>query len=107
MDINNFIIEYWKNIESQNEMELKDYFHEDAFICWHNTNEQFNVSEFLQANCQMQKISRSQRSGINIFSSADLRLKFLVFFLIFHLTTAGFESFQSLSFRWYQLNAHL
>lgn len=46
MDINNFIIEYWKNIASQNEMELKKFFHEDACIRWHNTNEQFNVSEF-------------------------------------------------------------
>ena len=52
MDINNFIIEYWKNIASQNEMELKHYFHEDACIRWHNTNEQFNVSEFLRANCE-------------------------------------------------------
>jgi len=32
-------------------MELKNYFHEDACIRWHNTNEQFNVSEFLRANC--------------------------------------------------------
>lgn len=52
MDINNFIIEYWKNIASQNEMELKKFFHEDACIRWHNTNEQFNVSEFLRANCE-------------------------------------------------------
>jgi hypothetical protein len=52
MDINNFIIKYWMNIASQNEMELKKYFHEDACIRWHNTNEQFNVSEFLRANCE-------------------------------------------------------
>lgn len=26
MDINNFIIEYWKNIASQNEMGLKNFF---------------------------------------------------------------------------------
>lgn len=52
MDINNFIIEYWKNIASQNEMELKKFFHEVACIRWHNTNEQFNVSEFLRANCE-------------------------------------------------------
>jgi len=52
MDINNFIIEYWKNIASQNEMGLKKFFHEDACIRWYNTNEQFNVSEFLRANCE-------------------------------------------------------
>jgi hypothetical protein len=51
MDIKNFINEYWKHVAFQNELELKNYFHEDACIRWHNTNEQFNVSEFLRANC--------------------------------------------------------
>lgn len=51
MDIKSFIIEYWKHVASQNELELKKYFHEDACIRWHNTNEEFNVSEFLRANC--------------------------------------------------------
>lgn len=37
---------------SQNEMVLKKFFHEDACIRWHNTNEQFNVTEFLRANCE-------------------------------------------------------
>ncbi|HHU72980.1 MAG TPA: nuclear transport factor 2 family protein [Clostridiales bacterium] len=51
MDIKNFIIGYWEHVALQNELELKNYFHEDACIRWHNTNEQFNVSEFLRANC--------------------------------------------------------
>jgi len=52
MDINSFIMEYWKNIASRNKTELKKYFHEDACIRWHNTSEQFYVSEFLRANCE-------------------------------------------------------
>lgn len=51
MDIKNFIICYWEHVALQNELELKNYFHEDACIRWHNTSEQFNVSEFLRANC--------------------------------------------------------
>lgn len=51
MDVNQFIIQYWKHIAAQNEEDLIKYFHEDACIRWHNTNELFNVSEFLRANC--------------------------------------------------------
>lgn len=51
MDMNLFVIQYWNHIAAQNEEELKKYFHENACIRWHNTNEQFNVSEFLRANC--------------------------------------------------------
>jgi len=41
-----------KNVSSQNEIELKSYFHVDAFIPGHNTNELFTVSEFIRANCE-------------------------------------------------------
>lgn len=51
MDKNEFIITYWSHIAAQKEEELKEYFHENACIRWHNTNEEFNVSEFLRANC--------------------------------------------------------
>ncbi|WP_373370338.1 nuclear transport factor 2 family protein [Irregularibacter muris] len=51
MDINEFIFEYWSYVATQNEEKLKNYFSEDACIRWHNTNEQFNVEEFLRANC--------------------------------------------------------
>ena len=51
MDINQFVIQYWDHIAAQNEKESKKYFHENACIRWHNTNEQFNVSEFLRVNC--------------------------------------------------------
>lgn len=51
MDINQFLKQYWVDVAAQNEEELKTYFHENACIRWHNTNEEFNLSEFLRANC--------------------------------------------------------
>jgi hypothetical protein len=73
MDINNFIIEYWKNIASQNEMELKNFFHENACIRWHNTNEEFNVSEFLRANCDYPgnwsgEVERREQAGNTVIT---------------------------------------
>lgn len=40
-----------KDILRQNKKELPSYFCEDAVICWHCTNEQFTVSEYVRANC--------------------------------------------------------
>lgn len=51
MDTEKFINQYWVYITTQNERELEKFFHKDACIRWHNTNEQFNVSEFIRANC--------------------------------------------------------
>lgn len=51
MDINKFITEYWNCVANQDERKLKEYFHKDACIRWHNTNEEFSVQEFLRANC--------------------------------------------------------
>jgi len=77
MDINQFIIQYWKHIADQNEEELKKYFHEDACIRWHNTNEQFNVSEFLRANCDYPgswsgEIERIEHIGNIIITAAHV-----------------------------------
>lgn len=48
MDIRGF----WKSVLEQNAVELKQYFHEDAYINWHCTNERFTVDEFIIANCE-------------------------------------------------------
>ncbi len=42
---------YWEAVLSQNEDAIVSFFHQDALIRWHNTNEQFTVEEFLRANC--------------------------------------------------------
>lgn len=47
MDIHAF----WKDVLSQNREAIRTYFHEDAFVNWHCTNERFNVEEFIRANC--------------------------------------------------------
>ena len=31
---------------------LRDFFAPDAIICWHDSNEQFNVDEYIRANCE-------------------------------------------------------
>lgn len=51
MDFDRFIQQYWLCIAAQEEEKLTNYFHENACIRWHNTNEQFNVAEFVRANC--------------------------------------------------------
>lgn len=43
---------YWKDILNQDEKSLKRYFHTNAYINWHNTNEHFTVDEFIRANCE-------------------------------------------------------
>lgn len=46
------INEYWKAALAQDANKMKDYFNENAYINWHNTNEHFTVDEFIRANCE-------------------------------------------------------
>jgi len=48
MDINN----YWQAVLNQEASKIEAFFHKEAVIKWHDTNEQFTVSEFIQANCE-------------------------------------------------------
>ena len=43
---------YWKAALQQNADEMRKFFHKDAYINWHNTNEHFTVEEFIRANCE-------------------------------------------------------
>lgn len=43
---------FWRAVLEQNAEVLKDYFHENAYVNWHNTNERFTVAEFIRANCE-------------------------------------------------------
>lgn len=84
MDIKNHIIEYWKQVAFQNERELKNYFHEDACIRWHNTNEQFNVSEFLRANCDYPgnwsgEVERIEQTGNTVITVTHVWTKGMSF----------------------------
>lgn len=31
---------------------MRTFFHDDAFVNWHNTNEHFTVEQFIKANCE-------------------------------------------------------
>lgn len=46
------IYQFFKAVLSQNEEEIRTYFHDEAYINWHCTNEHFNVDEFIIANCE-------------------------------------------------------
>ncbi len=71
MDINKFATRYWNHIAAQDEGEIRKYFHEDAYVRWHNTNEHFNIEEFLRANCDYPgswhgEVERVEHIGGNI-----------------------------------------
>ncbi|MBO5522269.1 MAG: nuclear transport factor 2 family protein [Roseburia sp.] len=46
------IEKFWKDVLAQNAEAMKMYFHENAYVNWHCTNEHFNVEEFIRANCE-------------------------------------------------------
>ena len=46
------IIGLWNDMDKQNWCNLHTYFEDDAIIKWNNTNESFNVEEFVRANSE-------------------------------------------------------
>ena len=44
--------EFWMDVLKQNREKLISYFHKDAVIRWHCSNELFTVSEYVKANCE-------------------------------------------------------
>ena len=46
------IYKFWRDVLEQNTENIKNYFHKDAYINWHCTNEHFTVDEFMIANCE-------------------------------------------------------
>lgn len=48
MDIEKF----WRDVLAQDAEAMRAYFHEDAYVNWHCTNEHFNVEEYIRANCE-------------------------------------------------------
>lgn len=43
---------FWQAVLQQDEEKIRRFFHADAYVRWHNTNEHFNVDEFIRANCE-------------------------------------------------------
>ena len=42
---------FWDAVLRQDADAIREYFHPDAWVDWHNTNEHFTVEEFIRANC--------------------------------------------------------
>lgn len=87
MDIERFIIQYWNSVVTQDEEEIKKYFHEDASVRWHNTNEQFTVVEFLRANCDYPgrwsgKVERMELIGSSVITVTHVWTKGMSFHVI-------------------------
>lgn len=45
------VYKFFDMVLSQNALEIKKFFNEDAYIDWHNTNERLTVDEFIEVNC--------------------------------------------------------
>ena len=48
MDVCSFI----KAVLAQDENTIRSFFHKDAYVNWHCSNEHFTVDEFIIANCE-------------------------------------------------------
>ena len=46
------IQQFWSDILVQRADEIRKYFHTDAYVNWHCSNEHFTVEEFIRANCE-------------------------------------------------------
>lgn len=46
------VYEYWRATLDQDGEAMRLFFHQNAQIRWHNTNEQFNLEEYIQVNCE-------------------------------------------------------
>lgn len=68
---------YWHAVLKQEKERMSTFFQEDAVIRWHNTNEQFTVNEFIQANCEYPgiwngNIMRIEKSGDLIITAVHV-----------------------------------
>lgn len=46
------VCDFWKDVLAQDAKAIRQYFHEDAYVNWHYTNEHLTVSDFIRANCE-------------------------------------------------------
>ncbi|MEL7656782.1 MAG: hypothetical protein AAGU75_12840, partial [Bacillota bacterium] len=52
MNLKTKVENLWNDMDAQNWSNLKSYFHENAMINWHNTNERFSPDEFVIVNSE-------------------------------------------------------
>ena len=46
------IQQFWKDVLRQDAEAMRTWFHADAYVRWHCSNEEFTVEEFIRANCE-------------------------------------------------------
>ena len=45
------IQQFWSDVLAQRADEIREYFHADAYVNWHCSNEHFTVEDYIRANC--------------------------------------------------------
>ena len=79
---------FLKSVVSQNEKEMRKFFHKTATIKWHNTNEKFTLDEYIKVNCEYpdeleSKIEKYEKIGnlvilVALISSKTKNISFYV-----------------------------
>lgn len=82
------IEKYWRDTLTQDAAAMRTYFNEGACIRWHDSNELFNLEEYIRANCEYPgewdgEIERVEQMGDMIITavhvwSKDKKLSFHV-----------------------------
>ena len=80
MNFKDQVTSLWEDMDKQNWDKLYGYFHDEAIIKWNNTNEQFNVREFVRANSEYPgawsiKVERLECIGNLVVSVVLVQLK--------------------------------
>ena len=58
---------FLQDVVSKKAETIRGYFAEGAIICWHDSNEQFTLDEFIKANCEYPSIWRCEIERIEKF----------------------------------------
>lgn len=84
------IYKFWADVLRQDKAAIRSYFHEDAYVNWHCTNEHFTVDEFIRANCEYPgewdgEVERIENIGDRVITATHVYTKDGT--LSFHVTS--------------------
>ena len=74
------IKDFWSAVLRQDADVIRDYFHPDGWVNWHNTNEHFTVEEFIRANCEYPgewdgEVEREEQCGDLVITATHVYTK--------------------------------
>lgn len=74
------LYQYWSDTLRQDAAAMRRYFHPDACVRWHNTNELFTVDEFIRANCEYPgqwdgNVERVEKAGDQVITATHVFTK--------------------------------